>query len=203
MQINLHFRYLTSRAGSKCDALVEDNSSITIICKAEPDCLIGIHSCARRRVKGSNPEPPPMLVETSVSMWIEKARLPCWTLYSGQLSHQRWIWQARKHTRDPPWLWNPGQMSPEVHNRGISETQGRCHQKSTTGVSVATRKGLVSSKTVLSRKPSVSSALVYIFPFDRQRIAIYINIQEWYISEDEHYFIRTIVWISTAALMGH
>ena len=21
---------------------------------------------------------------------------------------------------DPPWLWNPGQMSPEVQNRGIS-----------------------------------------------------------------------------------
>ena len=31
------------------------------------------------------------------------------------------ITQARKHTkRDPPWLRNPGQMSPEVQNRGIS-----------------------------------------------------------------------------------
>ena len=31
------------------------------------------------------------------------------------------ITQARKHTkRDPPWLWNPGQMSPEIQNRGIS-----------------------------------------------------------------------------------
>ena len=30
------------------------------------------------------------------------------------------ITQARNHTRDPPWLWNPGQTSPEVQNRGIS-----------------------------------------------------------------------------------
>ena len=28
---------------------------------------------------------------------------------------------VRKHTkRDPPWLWNPGQTSSEVQNRGIS-----------------------------------------------------------------------------------
>ena len=30
------------------------------------------------------------------------------------------IIQVRKHARDPPWLWNPGQTSPEVQNRGIS-----------------------------------------------------------------------------------
>ena len=31
------------------------------------------------------------------------------------------ITQARKHAkRDPLWLWNPGQTSPEVQNRGIS-----------------------------------------------------------------------------------
>ena len=30
------------------------------------------------------------------------------------------IKQARKHTRDPPWLWNPGQTSPELENRGVS-----------------------------------------------------------------------------------
>ena len=30
------------------------------------------------------------------------------------------ITQARKHARNPPWLWNPGQTSPEVQNRGIS-----------------------------------------------------------------------------------
>ena len=47
--------------------------------------------------------------------------------------------EARKHARDPSWLWNPGQTSPEVQNRGISETQGRRHQKSKTGVSVKPR----------------------------------------------------------------
>ena len=63
-----------------------------------------------------------MLVDMSVRTWIEKARLPCWPLYSQQVSHQRWIWgsqKQKKHTRDPPWVWNPGQMSPEVQNRGI------------------------------------------------------------------------------------
>ena len=30
------------------------------------------------------------------------------------------ITQVRKHTKDPPWFWNPGQTSPEVQNRGIS-----------------------------------------------------------------------------------
>ena len=30
------------------------------------------------------------------------------------------ITQARKHLRDPPWLWNSEQTSPEVQNRGIS-----------------------------------------------------------------------------------
>ena len=30
------------------------------------------------------------------------------------------ITQVRKHERDPPWLWNPGQTSPEVQNRGIN-----------------------------------------------------------------------------------
>ena len=30
------------------------------------------------------------------------------------------ITEARKYASDPPWLWNPEQMSPEVQNRGIS-----------------------------------------------------------------------------------
>ena len=37
-------------------------------------------------------KPPQMLVHKSVSMWIKKAWLPCWSLYSQQVSHQRWIW---------------------------------------------------------------------------------------------------------------
>ena len=48
--------------------------------------------------------------------------------------------EARKRG-NPPWFWNPGQTSPEVQSRGISETQGRRHQKSKTGVSVAPQKG--------------------------------------------------------------
>ena len=28
--------------------------------------------------------------------------------------------QVRKHARDPPWLWNPGQTSQENQNRDIS-----------------------------------------------------------------------------------
>ena len=54
-----------------------------------------------------------------------------------QVSYQRWIGgircaQARKHVSD---IIHPG-----------FETQGRCHQKSKTGVSVAPQKGLVSYK---------------------------------------------------------
>ena len=33
--------------------------------------------------------------------------------------------QVRKRVWDPPWLWNPGQMSPQVKNRGISGPQKR------------------------------------------------------------------------------
>ena len=42
------------------------------------------------------------------------------------------ITQARKHARDPPWLWNPGQTSLEVQNREISGPKKRtylCPQK--------------------------------------------------------------------------
>ena len=81
----------------------------------------------------SGPEPPAILVETSASTWIEKARLPCWPLYSQQVLHQRWIWGA--HKRESMQGIHPG-----------FEPQGRCHQKSKTGVSVVSQKGLMSSK---------------------------------------------------------
>ena len=29
--------------------------------------------------------------------------------------------------RDPPWLWNPGQMSPKTQNRGISDPTKRTY----------------------------------------------------------------------------
>ena len=92
---------------------------------------------AARTVVGSSSEPPPMPMDTSAGTWIKKAQLPCWPLYSQQVSHQRWIWgihcvQARKHTSEGI---HPG-----------FETQGRCHQKSKIGVSVAPWKGPMSSK---------------------------------------------------------
>ena len=59
-----------------------------------------------------------------------------------QMSHSEMIlrvhWsQVLTHARKG--FKNPGQTSPEVQNRGISETQGRRHQKSRTGVSVKPR----------------------------------------------------------------
>ena len=71
-------------------------------------------------VIGSNPKPPPMLVDMSASTWIKKVQLPCWPLFSQQVSHQRWIWGLHKQ-ESMQGLWNPGQMSPEVQNRGISD----------------------------------------------------------------------------------
>ena len=42
---------------------------------------VGAHYArTARTVVGSSPEPSPMLVDTSASMWIEKAQLPCWPL---------------------------------------------------------------------------------------------------------------------------
>ena len=58
-----------------------------------------------KTVVGSSPEPPSMLADPSAGMWIEKARLPCWPLYSQQVLHQRWIsrihcMQATKHASE-------------------------------------------------------------------------------------------------------
>ena len=131
-------------------------------------------------VVSSSPEPPPMLTDTSTGMWIKKARLPCWPLYSQQVSHQRWIWGLHKwesmekgstlalkprvdvtRSTKQGYQWNPGQRSPEVQNRGISEaqgqtstevqnrgiseTQGRHHQKSKKGLSVKLRADITTS----------------------------------------------------------
>ena len=41
------------------------------------------------KVVGLSLKPPSMLVDTSTSMWIKKAQLPCCLLYSKQVSHQR------------------------------------------------------------------------------------------------------------------
>ena len=75
------------------------------------------------------PEPPPMHVDTSVSMWIKKACLPCWPLQSAGLAPEvnLGITKTRKYARDIPWFWNPGQTSPGVQNRGISSPTKRTH----------------------------------------------------------------------------
>ena len=51
---------------------------------------------AAQTVVGLSPETPPMLADMSLSMWIKKAWLPCWPLYSQQVLHQRWIWGSHK-----------------------------------------------------------------------------------------------------------
>ena len=60
---------------------------------------------AAQTVMGLSPKPPPILADISAGTWIEKAQLPCWPLYSQQVSHQRWISgiyckQATKHTSE-------------------------------------------------------------------------------------------------------
>ena len=54
-------------------------------------------------VTGSSPKPPPMLVDTSGIMCIEKAQLLFQSAGVASEVNLR-ITQARKHTRDPPWL---------------------------------------------------------------------------------------------------
>ena len=87
---------------------------------AEPEWLNG-------NSVGLNPEPPPMLVGTSASTWMESAWLPCWLLYSQQVLHQRWIWGSHR------------QESIKGIQPGI-KTQGRYHQKSKTGFSSPTKR---------------------------------------------------------------
>ena len=65
------------------------------------------------------------------STWIEMTWLSCWSPKGQQVSHQRWIWgfccmQVMNH------------VSKVIHPD--FETQGRCHQKSKTGVSVPDKK---------------------------------------------------------------
>ena len=77
---------------------------------------------------------------TAASMWVKVAQLPYWPSRGRQVLHQRWIWgiacRQESMQASPPWLWNPGQTSPEVQ----------------TGVSVAPQKGHVSSKKFKKKK---------------------------------------------------
>ena len=100
--------------------------------KIEAECVVA--QCIQHSVHRTDGHgPPSMFVDMSVSMWSKMARLPCWPLCSQQ-SHWRWIWGAHS------WESIQKGIHPEF------ETQGRCHQKSKTGVSVALRKGLMLSK---------------------------------------------------------
>ena len=97
----------------------------------------------------SNPGILPML-----NACREHDGLPRWLSRGQQVSHQRWIWgihcaQARKHTIHPGF-----------------ETQGKHHQKSKTGVSVAPQKGHVSSKIFQNKK---SSNFIIIFSCSKFR----------------------------------
>ena len=67
--------------------------------------------------------------------------IKCKESLTDEWKDQEWLKPRADVTRSPKQgcQWNPGQTSPEVQNRGISETQGRRHQKSKTGVSVKPR----------------------------------------------------------------
>ena len=86
----------------------------------------GIQRCARRTDGHGfepRPKPPPMLVDMSASTWIKKDSAMLTSIQSAGVTPEvnLRITKVRKHTkRDPPWLWNPVQTSPEVQNRGIS-----------------------------------------------------------------------------------
>ena len=74
---------------------------------------------------GSRSNPPP-LPNTCES---KNTRLSCWPPKGQQVLHQRWVWGSHRResmqVKDPPWLWNPGQTSPEVKKRGISDPTNR------------------------------------------------------------------------------
>ena len=80
------------------------------------------------------PEPPPMVVDMSAS--AASKRLGCHAdLYTVSRCHTRG--ESENHT---------GKKARKGSTLHGFETQGRCQQKSKTGVSVAPQKGLMSSK---------------------------------------------------------
>ena len=99
-------------------------------------CLL----CAAWMVMGLSPKPPPMLADTSAGTWIEKARLT--SIQSAGVTPEVNL-RNSLHAGDKARKWG-------IHS-GF-ETQGRHHQNSKTGVSVAPWKGLMSSKIFKKRK---------------------------------------------------
>ena len=76
-----------------------------------------------------------ILQDSQAKVALSVAWLTCWRSTGQKVSHQRWVWgivctQENVKARNPPG----------------SEIQGRHHQRSKSGVSVAQQKGHVSSK---------------------------------------------------------
>ena len=89
--------------------------------KTEPEWPNGIQCCARR---GFEPQ-----TSTLICKFVnEKPSAAMLTsIQSADVAPEvnLRITQVRKCARDPPWLWNPRQTSPEVQNRGISGPRKR------------------------------------------------------------------------------
>ena len=101
--------------------------------------------------QGSGFEPPPMLVGTwSASVWIKKARLPCWPLQSAGVAPEMNL----RMTTDE-----------KAHKQGIRpciKTQGRHHQMSKIGVSVVPKKDLCPSKIFKRKKRGCSMQPIFL-----------------------------------------
>ena len=95
---------------------------------------------------GSSPEPPPKLADTSGGMSIKKAQLPCWPLYSQQVSHQRWIWGSHK--------WESMQKGSTLALKPRADVT---RSPKLSVASVAPRKGLMFSK----KKEQISASKIW------------------------------------------
>ena len=76
-----------------------------------------------------SPKPPPMLADTSVKHGLKRLDWHA-DLYTVSRCHTRGESEDHKPEstqRNPPWLWNPEQTSPEVQNRGISGLMKRTY----------------------------------------------------------------------------
>ena len=71
-------------------------------------------ACCVPHGRGFEPQSSTLLVDTSANTWIKKVWLPCWPLQSAGVTPEvdLRITQARKHARDPPWLWTQGYQWP-------------------------------------------------------------------------------------------
>ena len=97
----------------------------------------------KQMVMGLSPEPPPMLADTSAGMWDQKGLAAMLTSIQSAGVAPEVNLRNSLHTGDKA-------CKSGIHS-GF-KTQGRHHQNSKTGVSVATQKGLMSSKKFLKKK---------------------------------------------------